>query len=280
MELNDLFGFKGKSVVVTGTGSGMGHAAAELLVDLGAHVTATTHRRPLDLAVETTVACDLSTKEGCDKLIVAAPEHIDALFLCHGTADEFGGGNALEVQLTNFWSFKYLAESLLPRIVDWGSVTFISSNGGKFWRDHVNECLELADRESWDEALAWYEGHPDLTHLGYTFSKECQHSYVMSRAQDDALIERKVRINAIAPGLTKTGLTEAFERQIDGNAENGRAVIESLYLDSWNGRYATPEEMGWPMVAIGSKLFSYMSGQIVYIDYGCASEDEMNLLVD
>ena len=246
MELNDLFGFKGKSVVVTGTGSGMGHAAAELLVDLGAHVTATTHRRPLDLAVETTVACDLSTKEGCDKLIVAAPEHIDALFLCHGTADEFGGGNALEVQLTNFWSFKYLAESLLPRIVDWGSVTFISSNGGKFWRDHVNECLELADRESWDEALAWYEGHPDLTHLG----------------------------------LTKTGLTEAFERQIDGNAENGRAVIESLYLDSWNGRYATPEEMGWPMVAIGSKLFSYMSGQIVYIDYGCASEDEMNLLVD
>ena len=35
-----------------------------------------------------------------------------------------------------------------------------------------------------------------------------------------------------------------------------------------------------PMVAIGSKLFSYMSGQIVYIDYGCASVEEMNLLVD
>ena len=57
-------------------------------------------------------------------------------------------------------------------------------------------------------------------------------------------------------------------------------MIEGLYLDSWNGRYATPEEMGWPLVAIGSKLFSYMSGQIVYIDYGCASEDEMNMLVD
>ena len=120
MELNDLFGLKGKNVVITGTGSGMGHAAAELLVQLGANVYAATHRRPLDLPVTASIACDLSNKGGCDKLIDAAPEHIDALFVCHGTADEFGGGNALTVQLTNFWSFKYLAESLLDRITDWG----------------------------------------------------------------------------------------------------------------------------------------------------------------
>ena len=102
----------------------------------------------------------------------------------------------------------------------------------------------------------------------------------MSRVHEPLYIDRKIRINAIAPGLTRTGLTDAFNRQIDGDPEHGRAVIEGLYLDSWNGRYATPEEMGWPPVAIGSKLFSYMSGQIVYIDYGCASEDEMNMLVD
>ena len=280
MELNDLFGFAGKNVVITGTGSGMGHAAAELLANLGAHVTATTHRRPLDLAVDRTVACDLSIKEGCDTLIAAAPDTIDALFLCHGTADEFGGGNALEVQLTNFWSFKYITESLLQRIVDWGSVSFISSNGGKFWRDHVETCLELCECATWDEALSWYGAHPEMTHLGYTFSKECQHAYVMSHAHDPLFIDRKVRINAIAPGLTRTGLTDAFNRQIDGDPEHGRAIIESLYLDSWDGRYAEPKEMGWPLVALGSNLFSYMSGQIVYIDYGCASEDEMNLLVD
>ena len=280
MELNDLFGLEGKNVVVTGTGSGMGHAAAELLVNLGANVWASVHKRPLDLPVTVSVACDFSVKEGCDMFIAAVPETIDALFLCHGTADEFGGGNALEVQFTNFWSFKYLAENLLPRIADWGSVTFISSNGGKFWRDRVEECLELCDCETWDEALAWYEGHPELTQLGYTFSKECQHAYVMSRVHEPDYIDRKIRINAIAPGLTLTGLTDAFNRQIDGDPESGRAVIEALYLDSWNGRYASPEEMGWPLVAIGSKLFGYMSGQIVYVDYGSASEDEMNLLAD
>ena len=280
MELNDLFGLRGKNVLITGTGSGMGHAAAALLVKLGANVWATVHRRPLDLDVVAGIPCDLSTKEGCDAVIAAAPARIDALFCCHGTADAFGGGNALEVQLTNFWSFKYLTERLLPRISDEGAVTFISSNGGKFWRDHVEDCLEVCACETWDEALAWYDAHPEFTGLGYTFSKECQHAYVMSRVHEPAFIDRKIRLNAIAPGLTRTGLTDAFNRQIDGDPEHGRAVIESLYLDSWNGRYATPEEMGWPLVAIGSRLFSYMSGQIIYIDYGCASEDEMMMLVE
>ncbi len=280
MELNDVFGLKGKNVLITGTGSGMGHAAAELLVNLGAHVWATAHRHPLDLPVEVTVPCDLSTKEGCDAFVEAAPENIEALFLCHGTADEFGRGNALQVQLTNFWSFKYLTEELLPRISDEGSVSFISSNGGKFWRDDVVTCLELCNCSTWDDALAWYAENESFTNLGYTFSKECQHAYVMSRVHDPAFIERKIRLNALAPGLTRTGLTDAFNRQIDGNAENGRRVIEELYLSGWDGRYASPEEMGWPLVAMGSRLFSYMSGQIIYVDYGCASVDEMELLVD
>jgi hypothetical protein len=36
--------------------------------------------------------------------------------------------------------------------------------------------------------------------------------------------------------------------------------------------------MGYPLVAIGSRLFSYMSGQIIQIDYGAASAWEMNEL--
>ena len=38
--MNNYFGFQGKTVVVTGASSGMGEAAAKMLVDLGAEVHA------------------------------------------------------------------------------------------------------------------------------------------------------------------------------------------------------------------------------------------------
>ena len=60
--------------------------------------------------------------------------------------------------------------------------------------------------------------------------------------------------------------------------EEGKTVIESLFLESWNGYWASPEDMGYPLVAIGSSLFSYMSGQIVYFDYGMSSVWEFEAL--
>lgn len=56
-----------------------------------------------------------------------------------------------------------------------------------------------------------------------------------------------------------------------GNVEEGIEIIESLFLDSWDGYWASPEQMGWPLVAIGSKMFNYMSGQIIYLDYGVSA---------
>ena len=40
MEIKELFGFEGKNVVITGAASGMGKAACELLIELGANVYA------------------------------------------------------------------------------------------------------------------------------------------------------------------------------------------------------------------------------------------------
>ena len=99
-----------------------------------------------------------------------------------------------------------------------------------------------------------------------------------SMCQNEAFISRKIRINAIAPGMTKTGLTDDFNASICGDAEKGQAILEKLFLAPWNGRWASAEEMGYPMAAVGSHLFSYMSGQILYIDYGTASTWEMDEL--
>ncbi|MGM9659365.1 MAG: SDR family oxidoreductase [Faecousia sp.] len=278
MDLKNLFGLEGKNVVITGAGSGMGYAATKLLTALGAKVYATVRRKPLDFPVTKEIKCDLGTQEGLDSVITQFPDTIDALFVCHGISNTLGKTNALQVQLTNFYSFQYLTERLLPRISDNGSVTFISSDGGKAWRESIPQCLELISIKDWDEALAWYNTHPECTSDGYVFAKKCQNAYVMSQCHAPAFIERKIRLNAIAPGMTKTGLTEDFNKSVTGDAAQGQAILEKFSLDFWNGRWASPEEMGYPLVAVGSQLFSYMSGQILYIDYGTTSLWEMKEL--
>lgn len=271
MEIKSLFGYEGKNVVITGAGSGMGYAATKLLKELGANVYATTRRKPLDFEVTKEIKADLSSQTGVDAVIAELPETIDALFICHGISNSLGKTNALDVQLTNFYSFKYMTEKLISRIVDDGSVTFISSDGGKDWRSSLKECLEIMNTTSWEEALAWYEANPECTNDGYVFAKKCQNAYVFEKCHSPEFIDRKIRLNAIAPGMTKTGLTDDFNKSITGDAKQGQAILEKFSLEYWNGRWASPEEMGYPMVAIGSKLFSYMSGQVLYINYGTAS---------
>ena len=278
MDIKGLFGFEGKNVVITGAGSGMGKAATRLLTELGANVYATVRRKPLDFPVTKEIPSDLGSKEGVDAVIAQLPEEIDALFICHGISNTLGKTNALQVQLTNFYSFKYLTEQLLPRIKDNGSVSFISSDGGKAWRESIPDCLEVIAADSWERAIEWYEAHPDCTGDGYVFAKKCQNVYVMSKCQSPEFIQRKIRLNAIAPGMTKTGLTDDFNKSVTGDAAQGQAILEKHSLDFWNGRWASPEEMGYPLVAIGSQIFSYMSGQILFIDYGTTSLWEMEQL--
>lgn len=275
MDVKALFGLTNKNVVITGAGSGMGKAGAKLLHELGANVYATVRRKPLDFPVTKEIKTDLCSESGIHALISELPKTIDALFICHGISNSLGNSNALEVQLTNFQSFQRLTELLLPRISDKGSVTFIASDGGKNWKTHVSECLDVIACKSWNEAQSWYEMHPELTSVGYTFAKECQIVYVMSKCHAPEFINRKIRLNAIAPGLTRTGLTDDFNKSLTGNAQQGQSILEHLYLSSWNGHWATPEEMGYPMVALGSQLFSYVSGQIIYINYGLSSKEEL-----
>lgn len=278
MNLKELLGLEGKNVVITGAGSGMGYAAAKLLKEAGARIYATVRRKPLDFEVTKEIPCDLGSKDGIDAVIAELPETIDALFVCHGISNSLGKTNALQVQLTNFYGFKYLTETLLPRIADNGSVTFISSDGGKAWRESVQKCLEIIACQTWEEAVSWYQDNPECTGDGYVFAKKCQNVYVMSKCHAPEFIDRKIRLNAIAPGMTKTGLTNDFNASITGDPEAGQAILEKNALEFWNGRWASPEEMGYPMVLVGSKAFSYMSGQILFIDYGTASLWEMREL--
>lgn len=270
MDLKKLFGYENKNVVITGAASGMSRSATELLLELGANIYAI-DKNEIDLPVTKSFQKDLSKKEEIDSLIESLPDKIDALFLCHGIAAF--PGNELLVQKVNFYGQKYMVDSLLPKISDHGSVTFISSVGGFGWQTIYQDAIELINKPSWDEAMSWYETHPDKIKSSYVFAKQCLLSYVTYKCMDKSFIDRKIRVNAINPGDTLTGLTDDFNKSTSPNqdAQEGEKIIENIFLKSWNGYAAKPEDMGYPLVVVGSNICSYMSGQLIYIDYGLTS---------
>lgn len=284
MDLQKLFGYTGKTVVVSRAFSGMGRAAAKLLSELGAEVYVICRRNgrhnELDFPVKQVLYADFGVKEDLDKLAQELPDYIYAMFLCHGIALNSDGTNALEVQKVNFLGHKYLLEKTLGKVVDRGSVNIISSTGGFDWQSNFANCMAVINAETYEDAIAWYESHPEEIASGYVFSKQCLCTYVKAKVHAPEYIDRKIRLNAINPGNTITGLTDDFNRGTSptGNAEEGKTVIEALFLDSWNGYWAAPEDMGYPLVAIGSQMFSYMSGQVIYFDYGMSSVWEFDAL--
>lgn len=257
IDLKKLFGYEGKTVVITGSASGMSKAATELLLELGANVYAIDINK-IDLPVTKAFQADMSQKEKIDRVIEELPEKIDALFLCHGIA-AFPGKELL-VQKVNFYSQKYMTEKLLDRISEHGSVTYISSVGGFGWQQVYSKAVELINLPTWEDAMDWYDKHPDLIKSAYVFAKQCLESYVTYKCMSSEFINKRIRINAINPGDTTTGLTEDFNKSTspNGDAKEGEEMISNIFLKSWNGYPAEPKDMGYPMVVIGSDICSYM----------------------
>ncbi len=270
MDLKKIFGYEGKNVVITGSASGMSKSATELLLELGANVYAIDINE-ITLPVTKAFKADLSNKEEIDRVIEELPDKIDALFLCHGIA--YFKGKELLVQKVNFYSQKYMTEKLLNRISEHGSVTYISSVGGFGWQQVYDKAVELINLPTWEDAMDWYNNHKELIQSAYVFAKQCLESYVTYKCMAPEFINKKIRINAINPGDTITGLTEDFNRSTSpsGNLEEGEQMISNIFLKSWNGYPAEPKDMGYPLVVVGSDICSYMSGQLIYIDFGLTS---------
>ncbi len=276
LKLEELVGLKDKNVVITGAASGMAKVATDLLLSLGAKVYAI-DRNAVEAPVEKSIQGDLSKKESIDAVVAQLPDKIDAAYLCAGVGlrpnwEKF-------IQMVNFVGSRYLAEALLPKMVDGGSITFISSTGGYGWTGNMKMVGQLLAAKTFEDAESWIDAHIDyFKEEGapdpYQFSKQCMSAYVKAKCRSEEYIMRKIRINAIGPSFTATPLIADFNKAVsrDGSEKSGEDEMYNLFLKSWNGRAGLPEEMGYPMVIIGSKLCSYLSGQVVYIDFGMTGE--------
>ncbi len=267
--MKDYFGYANKICVVTGARSGMGRAVAKMLVDLGAEVY-TIGRNPCNVpGVEKDIVCDLLYKDQIDAAFLnEIPYEIDNFF---GVAGISGLHNTMmETFKVNYLANKYIIEEyLMKRMMPGGAITITTSSGGLGWELEHNkeEYMSIITPKGYDDTLKAMEeliGPKEgkcMVPLFYGVSKRAMNYYIATIVEELAET-KKVRINAVLPMGTDTGMREDFAEFAGGIDE----MIE--YGTGAAHRMALPREIGEPMVFLGSKMASFISGAMLSIDYG------------
>ena len=95
--------------------------------------------------------------------------------------------------------------------------------------------------------------------MAYTLSKRAMNYYTSLKAVEFG--KRGIRVNALLPGSTDTGMKKEFEKMAGGQdnlvKENGGA-----------GRLATPQEMADPLLFLNSDMAAFVSGLLLIADMG------------
>lgn len=261
--MKDYFNYEGKVCVVTGAASGMGKATAEMLVDLGAVVIAMDINTADIPGVKDFILVDLSKKESIDEAFAKVPETIDCYF---GVAGLSGQKTSYYTTFSvDFIANKYITETYLEKRMSAGAtIAYVSSTAGVSWKLTRPEYVGIMKTGTWEETFAYMQKHfapkDGLGALAYLVAKRCINYYTVMKSEE--LTKRGIRVNAILPGSTATGMKEEFEKFVGGSEEG------LVKQNGASGRLATSEEMAGPLVFLNSDAASFISGALVDVDMG------------
>ncbi|WP_235736642.1 SDR family oxidoreductase [Nocardioides alcanivorans] len=245
-----------RTVVVTGSASGIGQSAADLLRAAGDKVIGVDKD-------ETDVVADLSTPEGRSGAVAQALElaggTIDGVVACAGLASQ----SDLDVKVNFFGVVEFLqgcrpalARSSQPRAVVVSSIASL----------HGRDDELLAACEALDEPRALARAR-ELTVDGpapalYSGSKLAVARWVRSSAVSDEWAGAGITLNAVGPGMVATPMSAARRASAEGRAQAERAVPSKL------GTWLPPEAIAHPLVWLVSRDNTHLTGQVIFVDGG------------
>lgn len=271
--MKDYFGYNNKICVVTGAASGIGKATVDLLLELGAKVYALDIVKTPLTGVEKYIEVDLSDKDSIDKAMEQVPTHIDSFF---GVAGLSGARtNYYKTFTVNYIANKYITEEYLKnRMTYGGCISYVTSTGGLYWEKYAHEYENFTKAKTWDEMITALHKQAKENILGlmaYPLSKRALNYYMSELAIE--LGPKKIRVNALLPGSTDTGMKEEFEVEAGGKdaliAETGTAL-----------RLAKPEEMAYPLIFLNSDMASFITGLPLIVDSGTNAMVNLKLKKD
>jgi meso-butanediol dehydrogenase/(S,S)-butanediol dehydrogenase/diacetyl reductase len=249
-------GLAGKAVMVTGAGSGIGAAVVARLIEEGAHVAAADlNQAAVDQVL---MACNGSGRSISASIDVTSREDV-ASFASHAW-ETYGSLHGL----VNCAGIRGVGNILDIDGEDWQRVMAVNVEGT------VNMCQAFArlakdhpyTEEKATRAIVNISSGAGLmgvpNRLSYVASKFAISG--ITRTMCVELAKYKIRVNAVAPGMTRTPFT-AYMFQ---DPENIKRIRASHPI----GREADPEEIAAAIVFMLSDDASFMTGSVVPVDGG------------
>lgn len=242
---------KQRTIVVTGSASGIGAGAR-------AHLKALGHRVIGVDRVDGDVAVDLATPDGRAALAPAVAEltggSIDAVIACAGV----GGAGPLVVQV-NYFGMVATIEGLRPLLAKGTDprVVAITSQAAvhPVHAPVVDACL------AGDEAAA-LEALEGKAYMAYPSSKAAMCRWIRREAVTDAWAGAGIGLNGVAPGVVATPLTEpSLESQ------KGLEVLAKWVPMPYHG-HSNPTELAPVLAFLASPENTVMTAQIIFVDGG------------
>lgn len=239
-----------KVAVITGAGSGMGKAMAELFAAEGATVVLSDVSGEQQAVADAIgdaavpVQCDVSDEDQVRALIATAVDRFGRLdVLCNNAG--FGGGTAL------------LHEQSLER---WNKVHDTNFKGVflgmKYGIAAMLECGggAIVNTGSASGVVGWKR------HGVYGSAKAGVHHMTKIAALDYS--DRNIRVNAIAPGTMWTGLVEASKEHTE--PPEGYPVLAGIPM----GRWGSAMDVARAALFLASDEAAYITGVVLPVDGG------------
>ncbi len=255
-----MFSLEGRVALVTGGSRGIGRASALALADAGAAVVVSSRK----IEGLETVAGELRAR-GAKGMAIAS--HVakteDSQALIEKVMKEFG---RLDILMNNAGTNPYYGPLMDQDEKTW-DITMNVNVRGLFFLSQLAARVMKAQGGGSIISTSSIAGlrTGELGVYGVTKAAVIMLTQVMAKEWG----QYNIRVNAIAPGIIKTRLSEALWKEPEANA---KAVSQIPLM-----RLGEPEEIAGAVVFLASDAGSYITGETIVIDGGRMHGDPAHL---